>query len=203
MILFLDSETTGLTQPSLPADHAAQPHLVQLGMILTTDEGSEVSAVDLIVRPAGYSIPEGAARVHGITTEIAEACGVPILTALSAYVNLRANARTLVAYNADFDRLVMDAAIARSGKTPSHPGPAEWTCCMRECAPIVAIPPTERMRAAGFDKFKPPNLSEAHRHFFGEDFEGAHSAIADARACARVFFEMRRRAALPEEIPFP
>lgn len=191
MILVFDTETSGLTQPTLPADHPAQPHLVQLGAILATEDGREVCVVELIVRPDGWSIPEQAARVHGITTEVAHDVGVPLATVMSVFLNLRARASELVAFNMDFDELVMRAAVARLGKTPSHPGPDKRTCAMRMAAPIMELPPTARMIAAGFDKFKPPNLMEAHEFFVGERFAGSHSALADARACMRVLSVMR------------
>lgn len=42
------------------------------------------------------------------------------------------------------------------------------------------------MLAAGFTKPKPPKLEECIRHFFDEALEGAHDALVDVRACARV-----------------
>lgn len=192
MILFYDTETTGFVQKDLPPEHPTQPHLVQLGLILATDTGQEVSFAELIVRPKEYKIPDGAAKVHGVTTSIAEECGVPLATVLSVFFQLRANSKEIVSFNMDFDDMVMRAAIARSGRTPSHPGPAAQTCCMRLAAPIMALPPTAKMQAAGFLKHKPPNLMEAHEYFCKEKFEGAHSALVDARACMRVYFAMRK-----------
>lgn len=66
---------------------------------------------------------------------------------------------------------------------------------MRQSAPIVNLPPTPKMVAAGFTKPKPPSLTECMRFFFNEDLVGAHGALTDARACARVFHEIRRREA--------
>jgi hypothetical protein len=34
-------------------------------------------------------------------------------------------------------------------------------------------------------------LAECVKHFFGEDLAGAHDALVDVRACARVFFRLR------------
>ena len=36
--------------------------------------------------------------------------------------------------------------------------------------------------------YKKANLTEAYRHFFNEDFEDAHTAIADVKACMSVYF---------------
>jgi DNA polymerase-3 subunit epsilon len=70
--------------------------------------------------------------------------------------------------------------------------PAEFTCTMLKAIDVVKCPPTEKMRRAGRTGFKNPNLAETYRHFFGRDFEGAHDAMADVRACRDVFFELRK-----------
>lgn len=193
-LLFADTETTGLVNGKQDHRHPSQPHLVQLGLLLTTDDGGELGSVNLIVRPDGYVIPDQAAKVHGITTDIALSAGVPLVVAVALFTNLRARADLIVAHNQAFDRLVMDAAIHRTGRQPASPGP-EWWCTMEAASPVVAIPPTTRMVAAGFTKFKPPNLGECVRFFFDEELTGAHDAMVDVRACARVYFALKSRAA--------
>ena len=70
LTLYVDTETSGLVETKLPASHPAQPHLVQLGLVLM-DEARELATVELVVLPEGYVIPDRAAQVHGITTETA------------------------------------------------------------------------------------------------------------------------------------
>lgn len=193
-ILFYDTETSGLVHKDLPPDHPSQPHLVQLGLVLADQGGRELAAVELIIKPNGFEIPKQASDVHGITTDLALAVGVPLMTALSVYCQLRAIADEMVAYNLPFDELLMAAAISRSGRKPSHPGPNKRTCAMHLATPIVNLPPTPRMVAAGFGgKPKTPNLTEAHQFFFGKAFEGAHGALSDCRATLRVYYEILRR----------
>lgn len=201
--LFWDTETTGLVNKTQVASHPSQPHLVQLGVLLTTDTGSEVAAASLIVKPDGWTIPEGAAKVHGITTEIALAVGVPLAVAVAVFTNLRSRASGIVAHNIDFDEKVMGAAIHRTGRQPSSPGPDARFCTMEMATPIVNLPPTTRMVATGFNKPKPAQLGECVRFFFNEDLAGAHDAMVDVRACARVFFEIRRRQATESEAAWP
>lgn len=197
-ILFVDTETDGLTNTKQDHRHPSQPHLVQLGMILTSDDGGGTYAVvDVIVRPDGWHIPTEAARIHGITQDIALEGGVPLAVACALFTNLRARANMIVAHNMAFDRLVMEAAIHRTGRTPASPGP-EWQCTMEMASPVLNLPPTTRMQAAGFTKNKPPNLGECVKFLFGEELDGAHNALVDVRACARVYFELRRRAAAHE-----
>lgn len=199
MILFFDTETTGLVQFSLPHDHPSQPHLVQLGCVLTEDDGTIRATLDLIVRPSGYVIPRTASDIHGITTEIAERCGVPLVLAVSALMNLGVRADRIVAHNLPFDERVMTTAIQRTGRQPTLQLPTQRACTLEMAEPILKIPATAKMVAAGYGhKFKKPNLGECYEYFFGEKLQGAHSAIIDAQACAKIYFRMTRGAGRQE-----
>lgn len=199
MILVFDTETAGFVNDRLPYDHLTQPPLVQLGCVLVdSDNGAEWATLELIVKPDGYDIPTAASSVHGVTTKIAHAVGIPLSLAVAAYCNLRAKANLIVCYNKAFDIAIMEIAIARNGKKPSHPGP-DVECAMELVTPMCKMPPTPRMISAGRgDQFKNPKLIEAHEFLFGAGFDGAHSALADARATMRVWFETKRR--LSEEV---
>lgn len=194
MICAIDTETCGFVNEKLPYDHPTQPPLVQLGAILVdSDNGAEWATLELIVKPDGYDIPTAASSVHGVTTKLAHKVGIPLSLAVAAYCNLRSKADLIVCYNKAFDIAIMEIAIARNGKKPSHPGP-DVECAMELITPLAKMPPTPRMISAGRgDQFKNPKLTEAHEFLFGEGFDGAHSALADARATTRVWFECKRR----------
>ena len=66
-----DTETTGLPQFKLPSDHPSQPHLVDIAALLYNEVGELMESFEAIIRPDGWTIPDEAARVHGITTEMA------------------------------------------------------------------------------------------------------------------------------------
>lgn len=189
MIIFFDTETTGLPDWRMPIDHECQPHIVQIACILTEDDGRERASLNLIVDP-GVAIPDGAARVHGITNEVAARCGVPAAVAVKTFANLLAAADVLVAHNIKFDAALLDTAYARLGGQPKKQ-PDTRFCTMDAATPIVNLPPTDRMIAAGFTKPKAPKLSECVKHFFNEELAGAHDALVDVRACARIYFHMQ------------
>jgi len=44
--------------------------------------------------------------------------------------------------------------------------------------------------------FKWPNLQELHLKLFKSEFEEAHNAFADVKACAKCFFELKKRRVL-------
>lgn len=195
MILVYDTETDGLPKANYPDDHEVQPWLVQLGAVLVEDDGREVSVVDLTVDPGrDRVIPEEAARCHGITTALARARGVPLAVAVAVFTNLRAKAALVVAHNLPFDQQIMRTALLRCNAKPRHLGPERMVCTMTLAEPILRLPPTEKQKKWRKDAlYKAPSLGECHKHLFGVDLVGAHSALVDARACARVYFELMRR----------
>ncbi len=193
MILFFDTETTGFLDDRLPLDHEAQPYIVQLAAQLCNDDGSPISGFCLIVDPGisnGIVIPERASAVHGITNEKAVQFGVSAEFALSAFTHLYQRADLICAHNAKFDKGIIEVAIARHyGRTMPLRKPI--FCTMEAASPVIKLPPTERMRAAGFDKPKPPKLEECIQHFFNEKLDGAHDAMVDLTACRRVYLHLK------------
>lgn len=188
-VLFFDTETTGFLDDRLPPDHAAQPYIVQLAAQLCDDAGTPLAGFCFIVDP-GVKIPERAAAVHGITDELAAKLGVSAEFALQAFTHLYQRADLVCAHNIKFDKGIIEVAIARHyGKTMPLRKPL--FCTMEAASPIVNLPPTEKMRAAGFDKPKPPKLEECVQHFFNEKLDGAHDAMIDLTACRRVYLHIK------------
>lgn len=187
MILFFDTETTGFYHDRLALDHPDQPRLAQIAMMLTENDGTPASMASLIVNPA-MEIPEKASEVHGITTARAERLGVQEKTALGLFHFMASRADLVVAHNIKFDEGVMACVAARSG-----PEITQYVtfCTMEAASPIVNLPPTERMVAAGIIKPKAPKLKECIKFFFDEDLDGAHDALVDVTACARVYFHLK------------
>lgn len=197
MILFYDTETTGLPDFKAPSDAPHQPHIVQFAAILIDPETRvERAAIDLIACPDGWVIPDEIAAIHGITQDIALRVGIDERIIADMFADLRGIAEVEVAHNLPFDRRIMRIAMLRHlGMTreeiEANEGDIEQVCTMRLATPILNLPPTAKMAAAGFTKPKPPRLSECVKHFFGEDLDGAHNALNDVRACARVYFHLK------------
>jgi DNA polymerase-3 subunit alpha len=74
MYLIFDTETTGLPKSyNAPlTDFENWPRLVQLAWQLHSNDGSLISARNLIVKPDGFTIPFNAQKIHGISTKRAE-----------------------------------------------------------------------------------------------------------------------------------
>lgn len=200
LALFFDTETTGLPLFKEPSEHPDQPHLVQLAASLVDlDTRAVLSSIDVIVKPDGWSIPDDVAAIHGITTEKALDLGVPEDVAVSMLLSMWGG-RMRVAHNESFDARILRIAIKRhiDAREPAAALPQSdiWKAGPSACTallttPLCKLPPTEKMRAAGIGKFKTPKLAEAYHHFFGRDFEGAHTAGADVAACIAVYFAVQ------------
>lgn len=195
LILFMDTETTGLPDFKAPSESEHQPHLVQVAALLTTNTGKVVSSIDLTVAADGWEIPAETSEIHGITTERSREVGVPESVAVQTFLALWRRASKRVAHNEQFDARIMRIALLRHTTQEIadefKAGAAE--CTARLATPILNLPPSDKMKAKGMNFPKTPNLAEAYRHFTGNDIVDAHTALADVRACAAVYWAIKDR----------
>jgi DNA polymerase III epsilon subunit-like protein len=201
MFLFFDTETTGLPKDwNAPIDRVDNwPRLVQLAWLLYDREGNKIDEKEYIIKPEGFLIPEQAASVHGITTEIALKKGSDLKQVLLEFSDAINGAGVLVAHNMNFDEKIMGAEFLR-GRIANALFEKQRLCTMLSSVDFCALP------AGNGSGYKWPRLSELHIKLFGKDFEDAHDAFVDTSACARCFFELQRRniIAVPEpEIAAP
>jgi DNA polymerase III epsilon subunit-like protein len=186
MIFFFDTETTGIPRnyraPVSELDN--WPRMVQIAWILAEEDGGEVAQAEYILRPDGYTIPPDAAKIHGITTEIARERGRDLAEVLREAEAAIGRATTLVAHNLEFDEKILGAEFLRRG----FPNGLEskWRVCTMQSS-------TDFCRLPGRYGFKWPTLQELHGILFGEPMEGAHRALSDVRACARCYGELKRK----------
>jgi DNA polymerase III subunit epsilon len=192
MYLFVDTETNGI-----PADpHALAlavenwPRLVQLAWSLTDEIGNELRTQAYIIQPKGFDVPTRARR-RGITMETALRLGVEVRIVLKAFAHDLSNAEAFVAHNARYDERVIQAEFYRSGRRMSPFAGKNIFCTMRASTGLCKIP-------GGPRGYKWPKLEELHHFLFGAQIESAHDAAADVRACARCFFELKRRGIIAE-----
>ena len=184
-ILFIDCETTNKLQYGIPLNHPDQPRIVQLAAVLTDDSGTELGSFSFLIRPDGWTIPKEAEDIHGISTHMATLGGVPIALALAVLDKFAAMASTVVAHNIDFDLSMVESEHLR--KPTILDRSKDNFCTMKSSTNLCALPG----KYAG--QFKWPKLTEAHETLLGTAFDGAHDAMADVRACSRVYFELKRR----------
>lgn len=190
MILFFDTETTGLPDRKLRLTDTRQPRIVQLAAILVDEKTEEVvEEMNCIAYPEGYIIPDVVAAIHGITTEIALAKGIPIKSIMEKFDSMVNKANRIVGHNIQFDSLMLRIERHKMGNYKELGLPTE--CTMLMSTNICKLPPTPRMIASGFNTYKSPKLEEAYLHLFRIQLMNAHDALVDVKACMEVYFELK------------
>lgn len=188
MYLIFDTETTGLPiNYSAPVtDTANWPRMVQLAWECHDQTGKILFNKCFIIKPAGYTIPQAAEKVHGISTERAMAEGSELETVLTEFAGDLSGVSLVVGHNVTFDLNILGAEFIRSG-IPSGLSQINWLCTKEESTDFCALP------GGKGGKYKWPTLSELYECLFGEPFGEAHNAAADVAATSRCFFELVRR----------
>lgn len=186
MYLFFDTETTGLPLNwKAPVEDVNNwPRLVQIAWILYNENAEKILSRDYIIKPQNFTIPEDASRVHGITTERAMTQGVPLIDVLNEFSQTIDQTEYLIAHNMSFDEKITEAEFIRE-KISSNLFKIKKICTKDESTNFCKIP--------GNYGYKWPKLSELHIILFGKDFEEAHDALVDVTACAKCFFELKKR----------
>lgn len=182
--LVLDTETTGLhvriPGEVVAADDPRQPRMAGISMALFDADGAELKMFDTLIKPDGWTMPQGphsAGEANGLTDEQLTAEGRPIADVLPIYNAMLDEADFIVAYNAPFDLKIIRGELRRGG-LPDRYGEK----------PVFDVLPTCRTLLKGkLPKGMRCTLKNAHLHFIGEDFEGAHTSLADMRAAHRLF----------------
>jgi len=188
MLLFLDTETTGLPKYYATNDTEKWPRIVQLAWSLYDREGNRESQNSFIIYPTDFTIPPDSARIHGITTERAKAEGVSLHKVLPLFNADVEKANIIIAHNADFDLPIIKTEFLRC-RIATNLAKKQNFCTMK--APGI-VSYCKIPNSSG-TKNKWPKLTELHRHLFEAEFSGCHDASADVEACAKCYFELRMR----------
>ena len=187
MLLFIDTETTGLPK-SASNDFEKWPRIVQLAWSLYDIDGNRESLNSFIIYPTDFVIPQDAASIHGITTERAKKEGISLHKVLPQFNCDVDKATMIIAHNLDFDLPSVNTEFLRC-KLKTNLLKKQKFCTMKtskivNCCKIPS--------PSGYG-YKWPTLIELHSHLFGTGFSGSHNASADVEACAKCYFELRKR----------
>ena len=186
-VLFFDTETSGL--PKYKDSYMAeQPWVVQLGMVLSTRYEIHARSVFLI-KPNGRKITAGAFNVHKINEATAEKYGISEMTACYIFLELLLNSDMTSCHNVVFDKLLTAHLLYNNGfvDEADYLWKFDAYCTMTAGTNMCMIP--QKGKFAG-KRWKWPKLQELHKHLFGEEFTGAHDALADIEATRRCYYKM-------------
>lgn len=185
MYLIIDTETTGLPKNWKASVRNLDnwPRLVQIAWIQYDKSGTIITACDYLIKPDGFTIPKAASKIHGITTEKALADGRPIIDVLDEFERIVNDSYWLIAHNISFDEKVIGAEFLRIEKK-NILGKKPKLCTKEESTDYCAIP--------GPYGYKWPTLSDLHLSLFGTPITDGHTALEDAKICAKCFFKLKQ-----------
>jgi DNA polymerase-3 subunit epsilon len=208
MLLFIDTETSGLPNTALPVDHPSQAHIIQLAAWLGTNEEVKhplddefiiiarelrhVASLNAIIRPTDWTNQPAAERIHGISIERARAVGEDLREVLFRLLSLVHDADedglgvhgTLIAHNLSFDHRMLLREFAYIKENPTSLSRLRPFCTMRALTPRMRLP----SRRPG--TYKWPTLDEAYHYCFpGSPRNTAtrHSAMGDVLECKDIY----------------
>ena len=189
--LFFDTETTGVPRNyrAPVSDSVNWPRLVQLAWMMVDKDGKVLKQTSVIIKPDGFSIPQDASAVHGITTERAQREGLPLSEVLEEFATDLSLAEQVVGHNIDFDQHIVGAELYRLGMDYNALMDKPCICTMKSSTDFCAIPNPNSY----FGGYKWPSLQELYRKLFNRDFSDAHDALADITATKECFFALRNR----------
>ncbi|UNK72325.1 exonuclease domain-containing protein [Microbacterium sp. H1-D42] len=174
-----DLETTGVD--------VTQDRIVTAHVGVLDRHGREIAARDWLADP-GIPIPDGAAAVHGVSTEHARAHGRParevVAEVSEALAMLFSQSMPIVAYNASYDFSLLAHEARRHGLP-------ELAAPQPVIDPLVIDKAHDRYRRGK------RTLSVVAEHY-AVPLDAAHEAAADAIAAGRVALALAKEFPLPE-----
>ncbi|HLV70232.1 MAG TPA: PHP domain-containing protein, partial [Xanthomarina sp.] len=189
MYLIFDTETTGLPKrwdaPITDTDN--WPRAIQIAWQLHDGMGNCLEHQDYLIQPDGFNIPYDAEKIHGISTELAQEQGAPLVEVLHKFNKALAKTKFVVGQNVKFDLNIMGAEFVRENMANSLQELPVLDTCTEHTARLCQIP------GGRYGKFKLPTLTELHEFLFNQPFAEAHNATADVEATTRCFLELIRR----------
>ena len=163
--LVFDTETTGLVNPA-SSDVRDQPYVIEFAGVLINRSGDIVKEYEQLFKPPVTLTPK-ITEITGLTDEKLKDAKPFDCDAVQNFFNTP-HVHAAVAHNFSFDRAMIGFEFARAERV------VQW--------PPIVICTVEATYPIHGRRLK---LGQMYRHLFGEDFTGAHRAMADVKALAK------------------
>lgn len=195
--LIFDTETSGLPLFNLPPGAPEQPVILQIAAILLDNSFNEVATLNTLVNHGrDVEIHPKAFEAHGLSNGLCRTTGLLYATMTDKFMAMyNTYETTFVAHNLKFDIFLWRCHLARYQEHENLFFARHTFCTMEAMTPICKI------RNKWRPDYKWPKLQEAFYHIMGHEFDDAHDALADVRACAEVFKYLRRAPAARPPAP--
>lgn len=189
--LVFDTETNG-KRPKR-AELSDEPAITQIAAILFWGR-RPVAHLSCFVRPLDFkgnetTIPTEKFFIDsGITMETVDAVGRPLKTGLAEFNQMVKVSDRIVAHNIQFDDPITRSNYCRVSAPQQEYWDTPKFCTMKTLEPVLKLP--------GKYGYKFPTLDESYRALVDPTgFEGAHDAMVDVQACAKVLWAIEDKIA--------
>lgn len=176
MELAFDTETTGLFDYKKDLADPSQPRIIELGAVIGK-EGEVIEEYQTLIKPDGWIVTQEITNITGITTEMCEADGIPIMDAVKHIEEMAKKCSLSVAHNMSFDMAMYNRETVPVGMTRTY---------LRDLPRFCTMKRDERFKGRGF----PRKLGDLHCHLFGCSHEDKHRALSDAKATLRCYYDL-------------
>ncbi len=180
MILFIDTETSGFPKNGVGLEDPTQARILEIGAILTDDQGKIVATLDSLVKCGDIVLHEKLKGVHDITVEECNENGLDNVRFIKLVDSMYHSCNTIVGHNIEFDLKMLSLYYPYL-----NAGCPILFCTMKSTTDICKIP---NRWGTGY---KYPSLNEAYTHFFGETKKSKHRAFDDAMMCKEIYFKLQ------------
>lgn len=183
-VVFYKPETTGFIKHGAPSDDPDQPHICQLSALkFDVDTGKLLDSLTIkAIKPDGWDIPEGAAKIHGLTTDQAIQSDVSESDAIAEFITFAGDCK-LAAFGSGFNKRVIRIATKRfcSEEVQEHwNDPGRHVCVQQEVKPV--------MDQRGFNG--KVSMASAFEFFTGMALQPPFNAQTNVEACMEVYFSV-------------
>lgn len=167
--LVFDTETTGLTMPSVIETHK-QPHIIEFGL-MRVEDGKIISEHSWTLNPE-CQIEEIITKITGLTND--DLKDKPLFRqVLGEIEEAFAGADMLVAHNAPFDVALLEYELQRCART-GFPWPPVIMCTVQEFSHLFG---------------HRPKLTDLYEKIMGKPLAQTHRALDDVRALAEILIK--------------
>ncbi len=189
--LFIDTETSAKPKDLMASvnDLEAWPEVIQAAWVIYSPERSLLLERNFYIYNEGLTIDPNAEKVHGIDGQYLKENGVSRKQVARAFSgDLHRYKPVVVGHFVELDSKMMQVTQLRSGQKNTL---AEYShfCTMRS---------TSDYSNYRYHEF--PQLRELYSKLVGDKLQGAHDALHDARATARVFYALVDRNEFNDEL---
>ena len=224
-ILIFDVETTGLL-PTIPKDQtsnlasnlasniALYPYIIQFSFILYNLETRAIERKHNFYINVPVDVPKKITEITGITKQMCDERGIPILLALDCFYECYTMAGCVIAHNLTFDATMIRVELDRNRAEidmkahycfnifdaefeKSHR--IERVCTMRYGTNICNVMKAKEGKDGKVTYYKKwPTLLEFHKHLFDTIPENLHNSIVDVLVCMRCYLKSYRKIEIAE-----